>query len=1161
MTQAPQSDICPPVDSTLLDKAARIEALDPRQSFAVSAPAGSGKTGLLTQRVLKLLALCDYPEEVLGITFTRKAAQEMHHRITTALQQANDNRPANSKHEQLTLELARQVLARDREKGWQLLLSPSRLRIQTIDAFCQSLTRQLPVAAGASAYLETRENASGLYKAAVRNLFQELRNEGPLAQALATLLRHMDNNVAKVESLLVQLLRDRTQWLAPLYYSQGSKHDFDAALRTIIADTLATAADNVAHCLDELEHLLSFAVNNRLDNGEASPFAAEDVNLRDLDGESKLALTLWQAVVELCLTKEGNWRKANGINIKCGFPPASAAKNPEDKTLFSEKKAHLADLLEAFAGEPELLGLFTDIRALPNLSVEMNQWRLLESLTVLLPSLAALFHLHCRSVGQADFNEVAIAAARALGDEEAPSTIALKLDYQIKHILVDEFQDTSLPQLQLLQKLTAGWQPGDGRTLFIVGDAMQSCYGFRNANVGIFIQSREQGIGTVPLKPLNLRVNFRSDGKLVDWVNGNFQQIFPERDNINRGAVCYSPAHPCARDSEAGKDSIIEARGFVDAGEGAQAKYLVQLLKQELEDSTAGSIAILARSRAHLQDILRELRLANIDWQARDIDALRDRMAVIDLLSLTRALLNFSDRIAWLAVLRAPWCGIDLHDLHTLANQVLEENPCVGRSGYPLLWGQILHCEKLDLSADGQQRVQTLRAVLRPAIAHKARKPLRQWIEGVWLALGGPAAVCNPAEIHSPEHFLDLLDQHTRGADIDDWEEFETALANLYDKSEKNTRLQVMTIHKSKGLEFDTVIIPKLDKGTRGDDNPLLLWQEYTDRSGQTHLLISPLGAVGEDADSLYAYLKRERTLRQQHEAARLLYVACTRAISRLYLLIDLQRDEKTGDVKPPGKNTLAGHLWETVKDEIILVEDTAEDGTAPAFTQTQILRLSADWQAPSWPRDDTLSAYRGQVIFAGDNRPDPAPLLNRHARYLGTVLHRALQYLTVNDCVTRNDRIEGNRSEDWFARQYPFWVQQLRQLGMPNDQATLAAEQVATGLRNTLADPIGRWLLDNRHENSRCELSLTSADAGYRESIIDRTFIDQGVRWIVDYKTGEGPANQEPSEFLFQAEATYGSQLSEYAKLMRKLDRQHGRELPVKTALYFPLLTIFHEI
>src|SRR5690606_390298 len=136
--------------------------------------------------------------------------------------------------------------------------------------------------------------------------------------------------------------------------------------------------------------------------------------------------------------------------------------------------------------------------------------------------------------------ETSLAALRALGGEGEPTDLALRLDYRIRHILVDEFQDTSSMQFHLIEKLVAGWEPGDGRTLFIVGDGMQSCYGFRNANVGLFLRARDQGIGPVRLQALKLRVNFRSDSSVVNWVNAVFSAAFPPVDDIARGGVCYS---------------------------------------------------------------------------------------------------------------------------------------------------------------------------------------------------------------------------------------------------------------------------------------------------------------------------------------------------------------------------------------------------------------------------------------------------------------------------------------------------------------------------------------------------------------------------------------------------------------------------------------------
>ena len=129
----------------IADQDARLRALDANTSFIVQAPAGSGKTGLLTQRFIVLLAGVEAPEEITAITFTIKAAAEMRNRILQALERAGDDQAPDAAYEKQTWQLARKALARDKENGWHLLENPSRLRIQTIDSLCTSLARQMPV--------------------------------------------------------------------------------------------------------------------------------------------------------------------------------------------------------------------------------------------------------------------------------------------------------------------------------------------------------------------------------------------------------------------------------------------------------------------------------------------------------------------------------------------------------------------------------------------------------------------------------------------------------------------------------------------------------------------------------------------------------------------------------------------------------------------------------------------------------------------------------------------------------------------------------------------------------------------------------------------------------------------------------------------------------
>ncbi|NBS60218.1 MAG: hypothetical protein EBS65_24890, partial [Betaproteobacteria bacterium] len=259
--------------------------------------------------------------------------------------------------------------------------------------------------------------------------------------------------------------------------------------------------------------------------------------------------------------------------------------------------------------------------------------------------------------------------------------LALRLDYQIRHLLIDEFQDTSISQFELVSRLTAGWMPGDGRTLFVVGDPMQSIYRFREAEVGLFLKARVEGIGSVALEALQLAANFRSQAGIVDWVNTAFAKVMPATEDIAAGAVPYnaSQAVHAALDGAAVsvhpqlKDATNQNIGDAEAATVARIVKDIFAAAPKASDVSGDtairrpSIAILVRGRNHLREIVPRLQQEGIPFRAIEIDRLDERPVVQDLLALTRALAHEGDRLAWLAVLRAPWCGLTLADLHALA--------------------------------------------------------------------------------------------------------------------------------------------------------------------------------------------------------------------------------------------------------------------------------------------------------------------------------------------------------------------------------------------------------------------------------------------------------------------------------------------------------------
>ncbi len=329
-----------------------------------------------------------------------------------------------------------------------------------------------------------------------------------------------------------------------------------------------------------------------------------------------------------------------------------------------------------------------------------------------------------RTSGKVDFGEIANAAIRGLGTDDAPTDLLYRLDYRIQHLLVDEFQDTSLAQYRLVNALTAQWSAGDGRTLFVVGDPVQSIYGFREADVGLFLRAIATGFPAVTLTPLRLTANFRSTRPIVDWVNQVFSRIMSEEDP-DFGRVRYEGAVATRTQPETAPTFCP----FIDDKQGAaEAVYAVELARQARGQ---GSTAILVRSRSQVFPIIRRMREEGVPYEAVEIDVLKDEQHILDVLSLARAILHVADRIAWLACLRAPWCGLTLADFSAL----IEVD---GKPGKRTILDLLSDQTQLQrLSPDGRQRAVRVQEILSAAVGRVGRLPLRD----LWKARGCPSAV------------------------------------------------------------------------------------------------------------------------------------------------------------------------------------------------------------------------------------------------------------------------------------------------------------------------------------------------------------------------------------------------------------------------------------
>ena len=1112
--------------SELADREQRQQALDPLQSFCVTAPAGSGKTALLIQRYLTVLARVAEPEQVLAITFTRKAAAEMRTRIIRALQQAAEGDPPGDEHNARTRQLAEQVLARAGQQNWRLLESPNRLNIRTIDSWCAYLTRQMPILSSFGGPATPLDDAEIYYQQAVRALLELLEGHW-ISPDLSRVLLHFDNNWQQLEELLMRMLARREQLLTHL----GSQRGEEEVVQRLQGSARAVLHDNLLllrRSLDPYRSALLECLNYSLGNQQQDPLPA-------WPGIGSAHLDAWQMLRKLLLSKAGTWRKT--VTVGQGFPPGQGTQREAAQAM----KARMLGLLGELENVPGLREQLQLLEYLPLVQENSQASELFMSLARLLPLAAAQLTLVFQQHGVVDHAQTAMAAREALGDDAEPTDLAGKLDYSLHHILMDEFQDTSVVQYELLCRLVRGWatdneqNPDNPKTLFIVGDGMQSIYGFRDADVSLFMQIREKGIEGLPLATVNLQTNFRSDAGLVNWVGGVFQEAFPEHDDRNLAAVKFTPSSPHHPARQTRPLSMAAMAGEAGPARLDEARHVVEIIKQGLRDEQCASIAVLVRTRRHLQPIVQELKRQEIPWQAQDIDSLSDSPAIMDLVSLCRALHNPVDDVAWLALLRAPWAGLSLADLLGLLRE----------RGEVTVWARLNDAAALErLSQEGQQAVRRLTGVLNEAFARRERLPLRLWIEHTWLRLGGPAAAGSEQQQQDAAEFFDLLEQWDVRGQAFSSALLEHEVSHLFSKAESpDCKLQLMSLHRAKGLEFDWVIIPALERRTAVDRRELLLWNNFVSEQGQTGSLFAAddRGRGGEH--SVYNWLWQQQKLRREQEVTRLLYVGCTRAVKRLFLTARVAVDEDSQSWKAPSGQSLLSRLWAEFSTAAASINSAGSGPAAVISARPGLRRMvlpSLEIQQRDVPPHGAVELEPGHP---------PPPLDDVTAREVGNLVHLSLERLS-SMSKARQAAFAASEWRDWWRRYLQGRLPESAALG----QALAKVEQSVLGV---LADQRGRWLLSPLREQARSEyrLSRIGSDQRLREYVIDRSFKDGGVRWIVDYKSATPRPDETVQGFAARQQELYRSQLLAYRETFQAMGEER-----VALALYFTALPLWHE-
>ena len=454
------------------------------------------------------------------------------------------------------------------------------------------------------------------------------------------------------------------------------------------------------------------------------------------------------------------------------------------------------------------------------------------------------------------------------------------------------------------------------------------------------------------------------------------------------------------------------------------------------------------------------------------------------------------------------------------------------------------------IADDEATRLQQISAVLQWAEMKRDRLALPIWVEQIWLRLGGALAT-RGQDLRCVEAFLAALrkaEQLGLGLDLD-WLEREIATTGL-ESPDIGHAVTIMTLHKAKGLEFDYVFMPHLQKRARAVQRELIRWHWHQDERDR-RLLIS---ANDDDKESktLYNYLNWLQKNKDQEELKRLLYVGVTRAKVAAYLTASVDSVEEEGTT-------------EGVSSSLLRLLMSSQAASIGVTTQSVTEPMPHD-DGSTYGKERHPSRYRltldaqkamqavgregaDQPNFAAINPSTTAAISlgtdNRVERVIGVVAHRVLELAASETSLVS---AQDPRVQLWIDHN-------LSHYALKPQSAERAKTRISELAERTLSCETGRWILGARTD-ARSELAISRIEAGeVKNFVIDRTFLDdhEGVRWVIDYKTSEPMAGEPLADFEARESDTYREQLENYVELISEME--WTVEAPIKAALYFPAI------
>jgi len=1110
-------------------------ASDPAASVFVSANAGSGKTHVLVQRVIRLLLDGVAPERILCITFTKAAAANMAERVFSTLGDwvtLDDEALAAAIRATGVKTVGPSLLAQARKLFACALETPGGLKVQTIHALCTRLLQQFPFEANVPArfaVLDDRDQAELMQRASLDVLLRAAA--APDSEAGRALAFAMTSAADVTFREVVQeacMGRDRfLGWIE----RAGSVAGAMAQLST----TLGVAAEDSCEAADR-----DIVDGPNLPRSEwaavAAAFEAGSANDQAQGKRLHAALALSGAAqiakyLKVFFTKDNGLRKSF-ITKKLGDAVPSLA------AAMLREGARLEDLTE----RRRALALRERTRAL----------------LVIAAQVAAGIDREKRERGLLDYDDL-IDKTLAMLDSGASGWVHFKLDRGVDHVLIDEAQDTSPKQWKIVARLidefTAGEGARDGvrRTIFAVGDEKQSIFSFQGAVPKEFAEWREllqrsfQGAG-LAFEKVNFNYSFRSGAAILQSVDHVFRDpaiyrsihadtTYPLHQSLADAGPSVIDLWPLEEPDErqqiegwqAPFDALPETNPEVRLAEKVRAE-IAALIENRIPTGPAGrrrplsygDVLILVRRRGAAFDaVIQALKRGGIPVAGADRLKLTEHIAVIDLMHLADALLLPQDDLALAVALKSPLFGFDDDDLLTLAWQ---------RKG-SLRAALHAHAGSTPKFAEAQRRLDGYGA------RAQAETPFAFY---AWL-LGGDGGDAGRARIlrrlgpeanDALDEFLELALNYERKhapslQGFLAWlREADTEIKRDMEISRDEVR--VMTVHGAKGLEAPVVFL--IDTTSSPSDNQRLNLIRLPGGNAAPESVAAMVWAGRKADDPRVVEQARARMIEEtEDEYRRLLYVAMTRAADRLIV----------GGCLPGNRNEVRPSSWYDLirkglessglamqqvppPDGAVKRYGRPEDLVAESVSPSMVMRappvIVPDWlkrPAPALPPAENLLRPSDQDddhrrLRRGESDDSRARALQR-----GTLVHRLLQSLPD---IALADRAAATRR--FLARNATDWSE--------DDRTALAAKLLAL-IADARFAPIFA-------PGSRAEVPIVGRLQRRGEPVlvsgqIDRLVVTDAEVLIVDYKTNHAPPQREAD-----VPPAYLRQLARYRAVLARL-------------------------